>query len=185
MKLKMSQREQMMLISVVVVLLIVLFAFFVVMPKMNQIKDLRAQQKSENKELESAKATLDRLKGLKKNSAKIEAEMAGLKLKMPENPQLPSLLIEINTIASEAGIDFITISPGELSQLEEYAEIPLNITITGRFFDLIDFLYRIRSNVREIKVTSVSIGEGSEGLPDLSVSIEASALVMQQGVPEA
>ncbi|MDO8886432.1 type 4a pilus biogenesis protein PilO [Candidatus Oleimmundimicrobium sp.] len=181
MKLKMSQKDQMILMLTGVLILMLLFAFFVVMPKINQIKDLRTQQELENNELESAKATLSRLKSLKKDSAKIEAEIAKLKAKMPENPELPSLILQINKIASDAGIDFITISPGELPEMgdSEYISVPLSITTTGRFFNLIDFLYRVRNNEREIKITSVSIGAGPDGLPHLTVSIKADAFVVR------
>jgi len=179
MKIKISQREQIMLIFVVAFLIVALFGIFVVMPKMNQISDLRNQQESENQKLESAKVTLDRLKALKKDSPRIEAEIAKLRVKMPENPELPSLLIEINNISIKAGIDFITISPGNLSEQEGYEEIPLQITITGRFFDLIDFLYRIRAHEREIKVTGLSISAGPDGLPHLSVAIKASTFVLK------
>ncbi|HDP69222.1 MAG TPA: hypothetical protein ENN38_00205 [Actinobacteria bacterium] len=180
MKIKISKREQIMLISAVVLLVVVLFGIFVVMPKINQINDLKDQQKKENQKLESAKVTLDRLKALKKNSAKIEAEIAELNIKMPEDPELPSLLVEINKLAEDAGIDFITISPGEgLSEGENYSEIALQITITGRFFDLVDFLYRIRNHTREIKVNGLSISEGPKKLPHLSVSLRATAFVLK------
>ncbi len=179
MNLKISPREQMLIIGASVFLLLTLFGFFVVYPNASKIIGLNGEQESVSLEITSAQATLVRLKALKRDASTTEADLAKLKLKLPDESEIPTLLIDVNKIANDVGMDFIQITQKDWVEGEGYTEIPLAITMKGRYFDIIDFLYRLRHYSREVMVMSINIGEGPDGLPQVSAAIEAKTFTLK------
>lgn len=174
-------KQRIMLVAGVALLLMVLFGVFVLRPKISQVGQLRAQQREGGKKLEAAKLNLTRLQAIKAEAMEIEKERLKLNQRFPEDPDLPSLLITLQDTANEAGIDFISISPGELAPQEGYSELSLSISISGTFFDVVDLLYRLEGLSREVRVENVDIGVSE--YPELSASISAKAFTMS-GVPQ-
>ncbi|MDI6799088.1 MAG: type 4a pilus biogenesis protein PilO [Actinomycetota bacterium] len=184
MNLKISPREQLMLIAASAFLLLVLFGFFVVYPNVSKIIQLNGEQDNVSRELSSAEATLTRLKALKRDASKLEADLAKLKIRLPDESEIPTLIIDVNKIAKDAGIEFIQVAQSEWVGGEGYTEIPLNITMEGRYFDIIDFLYRLRHHAREIVVMSINIAEGPDGLPQVSATIDAKTFTLKAPLKE-
>lgn len=169
-------KQRIILVVGVTLLVVVLFGVFVLRPKISQVGQLRAQQREGGKKLEAAKLNLARLQAIKAEAMEIEKEQLKLNQRFPEDPDLPSLLVTLQDTANEAGIDFISISPGELAPQEGYSELSLGISISGTFFDVVDFLYRLEGLSREVRVDSVDIGVSD--YPELSASISAKAFTV-------
>jgi len=173
---KLAPRDQIILAVVVAVLILLGFGILVVRPQFSRIAELRAQQQEEQKKKQNAVATLQRLQEAKKEAAETESKLIEIGKSMPEDPQIASLLVEIQDTANEAGIDFVSIKPDELQQQKGYTKIPLKIHITGSFFDLVDFLYRLKDLKREIRVDKIAIS-GTDW-PTLAVDMEASTFTL-------
>ncbi|MEW6188682.1 MAG: type 4a pilus biogenesis protein PilO [Actinomycetota bacterium] len=171
-----SLKHRIMTVGIFAILLVVAFFLLAWLPQQNRKAQIRKQMEEERKKQETAKATLSRLKAAKEESAQIEAKLLSLSKRIPKEPELPSLIIELQDIATQAGIDFISIKPSVLSPKESFSEIPLSINITGGFFDVVDFLYRLEGLSREIKVNAVNISV--KEYPELSVDISASAFTL-------
>ena len=61
--------------------------------------------------------------------------------------EMPSLLLQIQDMATESGIDFMRISPNEPQEYGAYSIIPLSLELEGTYFDLNDFIYRAEQMV--------------------------------------
>jgi type IV pilus assembly protein PilO len=164
-------------VAVIFAVLIALgFAILGLRPKMGKIAELRTQQQEERKKKQDAEATLERLQEAKKEAAETESKLIETKKRLPEDPQLASLLVEIQDTANQAGIDFVSIKPGDMAAQTNLTSIPLQIHVQGSFFDLVDFLYRLKDLKREIRTDNVTI-LGTDW-PELSVDLEASTYTL-------
>lgn len=179
MSLKISAKEQLMIIGTAAFLLLVLFGFFVVYPNISKLIQINDEKSKLATEISSAEAALVRLKDLKRDASRLEANLAELKVRLPDEPEMPTMIIDLNKIAKDAGIEFIQITQAEWVEKTGYTEIPLKITMNGRYYDVIDFLYRLRFHSREIMVMSITIGEGPSGLPQISAIIEAKTFTLR------
>lgn len=179
MNLKISPIEQLMLIAASAFLLLATFGFFVVYPNVSKIIQLNGEQDNVSRELSSAEATLTRMKALKRDASKLEANLAKLKIRLPDESEIPTLILDVNKIAKDTGIDFIRVVQSEWVGGDGYTEIPLSITMEGRYFDIIDFLYRLRHHGREVMVMNINIAEGPDGLPQLSATIDAKTFTIK------
>ena len=54
---------------------------------------------------------------------------------VPESGQVPSLLVQIQDLADQSGIMFISVSPGEPKESEGFQIIPLTLEFSGSYFD--------------------------------------------------
>lgn len=157
------------------------FFFLLEKPRLDSIGSIQAQQNEALKTQADAKETLKRLQAAKKESAEIESKLIRLSKKMPEDPELASLIIEIQEVATEAGIDLVAIKPVAPVPAGEYSELKMEIDLNGYFFNTVDFLYRLENFPREIKIMSVTMSEGPSGLPQLTVSLQTNAFVLITG----
>ena len=109
---------------------------------------------------------------------------------MPARAEIPSLIIQIEYLADQAGIDMIQITPGQPAGAEgiAYQTMTFSITFTGTFYDVIDFMDRAESMVggpgRLLTVKNLSLsplltaGASTTRSPDLSVSMTLYAFVL-------
>lgn len=176
MELKLSPRDQIIVAAMVAVLLVLGFGVFGIRPQLGKIAELRNQQQKEQKKKQNSEAILQRLREAKKEAAETESKLIETKKRVPEDPQMASLLTEIQDTANQAGVDFVSIKPGEMVAQTDITNIPLVIHIEGSFFDLVDFLYRLNDLKREIRIDKVTI-VGTDW-PNLSVDLEGSTFTL-------
>ena len=78
------------------------------------------------------------------------ADLYSLAKAMPSTMDTPTLLLELNQIARQAGVTLSTIQPGQpdaAASATGFSTVPINLTFAGDFFSLTDVLYRLRSLV--------------------------------------
>ena len=60
---------------------------------------------------------------------------------------MPGVLLELNRIARETGIRFESITPQDAADAGGYLAPPIDLVFDGNFYELSDFLYRLRTLV--------------------------------------
>lgn len=147
----------------------------VVMPKMSAVK---AQQKlldDVQTQGQQLAAQVGALRQAKHDAPRVKAEMAALDAQMPVTTELPTLLRQIRAVADGAAVDFVQISPGSPtpSTTGGFSTIPTQVSATGSYFAVTEFLYRLETLRRAVKVTNLTLGPGPDGLPQLALQLTA------------
>ena len=120
------------------------------------------------------------------------ADLFKLVKAMPDNPDMPGILLQLNQTAHDAGIDFDAITPQAAVAGAVPVQVPIGLEFTGNFYDLNDFLFRLRSLVavrsgalqasgRLFSVDSIEFTQGSGGFPNISAKINVKAYVYGTG----
>jgi Tfp pilus assembly protein PilO len=123
------------------------------------------------------------------------ADLYSLAKAMPSEVDQPNLLLELDQIARDAGIDVTTISFGtaQESLADGFSTVGINVTFTGDFYSITDYLYRLRSLVtvrngalqtsgRLFSVGTVGLTPAATGSSKLSANITVNAYVFGGGV---
>src|SRR5665647_590045 len=100
---KLTSLQKMIIVAVLVVVVAVLVIAFVIMPQFTQLADLQAQKSAAEARTSAATAVLNNLRAAKGRAAVTEAELLQVGTQMPDSPQLPSLIIELQDIANATG----------------------------------------------------------------------------------
>jgi Tfp pilus assembly protein PilO len=75
------------------------------------------------------------------------ADLFRLAKAMPNTEDMPGIILELNAVADSAGVRFVSIQPSEVVAKGTYNSVPINLTFEGNYYDLTDFLFRLRNLV--------------------------------------
>ena len=118
--------------------------FTLVGPKRSKAAELE-------KEIATAQATLAqyRVAALEESGReKLQvADLFRLAKAMPDVEDMPGILFELSKIARDSGITFESVRRSPLASLSGYQAVPVEIVFRGNFFEVSDFMFRLRKLV--------------------------------------
>ena len=164
----------------IVAVVAVLAVFFLVLPKMSEVTKARDELASAEAQETALRAQLASLKEAQANAPQVKAQIAKLSNEVPPTADLPALIRLLTAAADGSAVDFFTVAPGnpQLDPTGSFSSIPTSISVTGGYFALDQFLFRLETLPRAAKVTSVSITPGGAA----PIGSTANSLSMQLGV---
>ena len=183
-------REVYIIAAIVAVVLIVAWYFLLLSPTLSKISDTSTQITSAQAALDTAKMNVARLETYKKTAPQAREEIVRLGKMLPTSEGIPSLIVELTKTASASGVDLTTITRGTSQTGSPFGIQTVQLSVSGRFFDVEDFLYRMESYVafrnaefraegRMLEVTQLSMSGGvttaSGTTAPLTVTITLSA----------
>lgn len=158
--------------GIVAVVLIVAWYFLLFSPTKQKLSDLDDQVTSAQSALNMAQQEVARLESYKKSAPQSRAEIVRLGKMLPESEGMPGLIIELTKTAEASGVMLVGINRGEISAGSPFGIQKVSLQVSGRFFDIEDFLYRMEQYVafrnesfrvtgRLLQVTQLSITGGA------------------------
>ena len=114
------------------------------------------------------------------------ADLFRLAKAMPDREDMPGVLLEIDSVSTAAGVRFLSIQPGEPVTYTGYYAVPVTLTFEGNYYDLTDFLFRLRNlvsvrdgvleaNGRFYTLDALDLAEGGDGFPTITATLTVSA----------
>ena len=165
--------------------------FAVVRPQGAKVKQLKADQAEVQQQIDDQRQQTAAARGA---PAIHVADVYRLAKAMPNETDMPDLLLELSQLARATGIQFDSITPAPATSLTGYSVIPITVKFNGNFFNLADFLYRLRTLVdvhntrldatgRLFSVDTITFLEGSEGFPRIQAELLIDAFVYGNSTP--
>ena len=112
------------------------------------------------------------LEAYKQQRVEIEQAFGALLKQLPNKSEMDALLIDINQAGLGRGLAFDLFKPAERENFTEfYAELPVNIKVTGNYNDLGAFASDVAKMPRIVLLTDIKIDPPKDGL----LSMEAVA----------
>lgn len=116
------------------------------------------------------------------------AELFRLTKAMPDEVDMAGLLLELSRVARESGIEFDSITPQAPAAGTGYQSMPVTLEVDGNYYELSDFLFRLRNLVRVrsgrldargrlVVVDSISFSESTKSFPRLKAGLTLHAFV--------
>ena len=143
-------------ISAAVALLAVLL---LVLPKMSDVSTTEEElQSAEDQEVVLA-AQLDALQDAEAAAPKTEQEIGAIEEQVPPTANLPSLFRLLQGAADRSAVDFFSFSPGTPAPNAggTYSSIASQVTVTGGYFAIDEFLFLLETLPRAAKVTTLAV----------------------------
>jgi Tfp pilus assembly protein PilO len=172
------------IIAGAIVLLVALLAvFLLVLPKMSEVGETEDQlQETQDQEINLA-AQLNALEDAEAAAPDTELEIAAIDEQVPPTADLPSLFRLLQGAADRAAVDFFSFTPGTPvpNPTGSYSTIASQITVSGGYFAIDEFLFLLETLQRAAKVTTLAVtpsagGEGttttSTGNLQLQITVE-------------
>jgi hypothetical protein len=165
--------------------------FLLVHPQGGKYNDLKRQTLDVQQKIDA----YHRQVAAARSAPKIEvADVYRLAKAMPDRTDMPDLVLELSQLARDTGIRFDSISPQPIAPLGSYQVLPIAVTFNGNFYNLADFLYRLRSLVtvqagrldatgRLFAVDTLTFNESPLKFPQIQATLVVDAFVYGTGAP--
>jgi hypothetical protein len=163
--------------------------FVAVAPKRSEAAKLQKQIDDTRAQIDAAQAGAG--SGTQVQPIRV-ADLFRLSRAMPDRADIPNVLLQLSEISAETGVNFQSITPHDPAFLGSYEQIGIDLVFQGHFYDLSDFLYRLRNLVgvhhgvlaatgRLFSVDSISFDEGDLQFPEVKATLTVSAYVFGDG----
>jgi Tfp pilus assembly protein PilO len=154
---------------------LILAVALLVVPMVSRLGERRDELARERERTESLQTQLEQLEEVRERAEMLQLELDRLRSAIPPTADLPSLLRLLENTATQSAVDFMSFTPGDpaLAPTGNFSIIPAQITITGGFFSVDQFLFQLESLPRAVRISEIVVGPGPVGLPQLHVAMEA------------
>ena len=163
--------------------------FFLVKPQRSKAAKLNAEIDQTRSAIVAARALT-----LQSKHPQIRvADLFRLTKAMPDQTDMAGIVLELNQVAQDSGITFDQIAPAATGiPMNGYVSYPITVDFQGNFYELSDFLYRLRNLVdvrhgaldaagRLFAIDSIDFAQGSKGFPQITATITVDAFVFGSG----
>jgi Tfp pilus assembly protein PilO len=147
-----SPRNRFFALAVGAVLLVVAMAAGLVFPQFGRITKLATDIKTAKDEALAAKTLLDQRRQIKNEAASTDASLLQLQNAVPENPEMPSLIIALQDRASAVGVSLESVSVNGPKANTTYLSLPFSIVIWGTWSDTIEYMQQLRRLDRQLRI---------------------------------
>lgn len=157
--LKLPTKQKVALLIVVIAAIGAGFFFGLLKPK---IDDLKRQQQSLAKlyeQVQEKKKIADQLPRYRAEYAKLQADLESALTELPNQKEIPSLLTSITNVGKTAGLDFLLFKPKPEVAKGFYAEVPVDITVSGGFLSVANFFIAVGNLPRIVNIGNVNFSD--------------------------
>jgi type IV pilus assembly protein PilO len=160
-------------------LVAVLAIVLLVLPKMGEVGETQDELESAQDQELALEAQLRALQDAQAAAPETERQIAELDDQVPPEADLPKLFQQLQGAADRSAVDFFSFSPGTPTPSGQFSVIPSQITVTGTYFAIDEFLFLMETLPRAAKVMNISVAPfgtpeagTAEGSLQLLMSIE-------------
>lgn len=142
-----------------IVLVVVAFYFLLLSPLLGRLDEQAQERDSKQAQLAQLQQEVNELEEVRHNSPEIERQILELSKRIPAQPEIPTLVVQVEEIAHASGVTQLSIQPGHPAPPQgggDYSVVPVTMTFRGTYDQMQDFLLRTRNLARLMTVNNVS-----------------------------
>lgn len=143
----------------IALLVAILAVFLLVLPKMRDVNQTQEQlQQAEDQEI-TLEAQLNSLQDAQEQAPQTEQQIAAIDAAIPPTADLPELFRLLQSAADRSAVDFFSFTPGApvADPTSSYSTIASQLTVSGGYFAIDEFLFLLETLQRAAKVTTLAI----------------------------
>jgi type IV pilus assembly protein PilO len=132
-----------------------------------QLEELNRGEQEEVKLKEAYKGKVQQainLDGLRKQKAQVAEYVATLEKQLPSKAEMDALLSDINQAGLGRGLQFELFKPGQVVVKDYYAELPIDIKVTGNYHDVGAFTSDIANLPRIVTLNNMGLVTAKDGV---------------------
>lgn len=151
------------LVVIVCVMVLALGYFLDVQSQLDNLERAENQEKTLKKDFETKQAKAANLDAYKQQMTEMEESFGTMLRQLPSKTEVEDLLVDISQTGLASGIEFQLFKPSGERFIEFYAELPINMTMTGNFHQFGDFVSGVASLPRIVTLHNIVIsGKGEQ-----------------------
>jgi len=133
----------------------------------SQLEELDTGRREEEKLKEAYKGKVQQainLQALRKQKEQVGEYVASLEKQLPSKAEMDALLSDINQAGLGRGLQFELFKPGQVVVKDYYAELPIDIKVSGSYHDVGAFTSDIANLPRIVTLNNLSLAAAKDGV---------------------
>ncbi|RYH69194.1 MAG: pilus assembly protein PilO [Alcaligenaceae bacterium] len=143
-----------------------------------------AKEQSLRKDYQTKLIKAVSLEALKRQREQVQQYVIQLEKQLPSKAEMAALLSDINQAGLGRSLQFDLFRPGQVVVRDYYAELPIQVRVTGRYHDMGAFASDVAHLSRIVTLNNISIVPTSKDKDNGSLTMEATARTFRYLDPE-
>jgi len=145
----------------VLVILAVGYYFLFLSPKLEQLDQADQERADKQGQLAQLQQEVQDLEQIRNNAPEVERQILELSKRIPAEPEIASLTVQIEEISIASDVTQLLLQPGAPTGPPEgtagdFSRVPITMSFEGTYDELQDFLFRTRNLARLMTVNEVT-----------------------------
>jgi type IV pilus assembly protein PilO len=157
--LKLPTKQKVALLILLMVLEGVGLFYGLYQPKIKVLKGLQSKLETLQNQIKEDRKVADNLPKYKKDYEQLQNELKMALTELPNQKEIPSLLTSISTAGKNAGLDFLLFRPKPEEPKDFYAAVPVDISVSGSFYNVADFFVAVSNLPRIVNINNVTFSD--------------------------
>lgn len=157
--LKLPTKQKIALVVLIVAIIGAAFFFGLQQPKLKELNRQQQKLTSLSDQVKEKKKIADQLPKYRNEYANLQKDLENALTELPNQKEIPSLLTSITNVGKSAGLDFLLFKPKPEIPKGFYAEVPVDITVSGSFISLANFFIAVGNLPRIVNIGNVNFNE--------------------------
>lgn len=157
--LKLPTKQKVLILVIALAVEAAALVWFAYRPKYQELDGLKTQLSSLQNEIDEKTRIANNLSRLQREYDQLNMELAQALTELPNSKEIPSLLTTITTLGKNAGLDFLVFRPKGESPKDFYAEVPVDITVSGSYYSVANFFAAVANLPRIVNIANVSFAD--------------------------
>jgi len=155
--LKLPTRQKFALLALVLVLEAAAIFYALYQPRMNAYAALQTRLEDLQRQIQENRRIANNLPRYKSEYEQLKKDLDSALTELPNQKEIPALLTSISSAGKAAGLDFLLFRPKPEVPKDFYAEVPVDIAVSGSFYNVAGFFTEVAKLPRIVNINNVNI----------------------------
>jgi type IV pilus assembly protein PilO len=157
--LKLPTKQKIALLSFVLLLEGAGIFYGLYQPRMNAYAALQTKLDDLQRQIQDNRRIANNLPRYKSEYEQLKKDLDSALTELPNSKEIPSLLTSISSEGKGSGLEFLLFRPKPEVVKDFYAEVPVDIAVSGTFYNVADFFLAVGKLPRIVNITNVQFSE--------------------------
>lgn len=171
--------QRILILLLVLGAIVACFYFLVYQGQLDEYKQQESRHSQAQEQLAKSEKIAKNLPIYKAEYAKLQEELKSALGELPDKKEIPNLLTNIADLAKSQGLDVLMFKPQAEGLRDFYAEVPVELKLTGSFHDVALFFDAVGKMKRIVNIQNLKIGGAKEAQGRTNLSIDCRALTFR------
>jgi type IV pilus assembly protein PilO len=147
--------------------------YFLLKDKKVELESLEQKEVELKKTFETKQAKAVNLEAYREQLAEMKVMFASMLEQLPRKSEVPELLVDVTRTGLINGLEFELFQPQDERPIDFYAELPIQMTVTGNYHQFGQFVSGLAALPRIVTVHDLKLGPVSEETGKMTMNLTA------------
>ncbi|MBI5493330.1 MAG: type 4a pilus biogenesis protein PilO [Deltaproteobacteria bacterium] len=154
---KLPLPKRIMILAAVNIVIVGAVYWFLIGPKYTEVKGLRGQLQELNVKLTENRLIAADIPKYIHDKEEMEDKLRNAVAQLPNEKEIPDLIDSISSAGEKSGLKILIFKPGKEVKKGFYAEVPVSMSVEGKFESLYDFSDKVGHFPRIVNISGMDI----------------------------